>query len=112
MTAFRSTSLRRIPRSRLASRPRREEDLELLASEWKVPTGSAAGVAAVYRQRYAGDHRGGIAEQEHNRSGDLGLSRPTSQRHLLKEWPADVIPTPIPRRHWRHDHGWIDRIHT
>src|SRR5512133_2504628 len=110
MTAFRSTSLRRILRLRLASRPRREEDLELLASDWKVPTRSAARVAAVYGQRYAGDHRGGIAEQEHNRSGDLGLSRPTSQWHLLEKWPSDVLPTPVPRRHWRHDYGRIDRV--
>ena len=43
-------------------------------------------------------------------AGDLGLSRPTSQRHLLEEWASDVIPTPVPRRHWRHDDGGIDRV--
>ena len=47
-----------------------------------------------------------------NWSGDLGLSRPTSQRHLLQKWPSDVIPAPVPRRHWRHDHRGIDRVHT
>jgi hypothetical protein len=55
MTVFPYTLQRRIPMSRLASPRRRDEDHE-------VSDRLAAGIAAIDGQRYAGDHRGGIAE--------------------------------------------------
>ena len=53
----------------------------------RLRDGSAAGVATVDGQGYARDHGRGVAEEEHDGSGDLGLGRPSSQRHLLQEGP-------------------------
>src|SRR5512132_2838356 len=77
---------------------------------WTWRARSAAGVTTIYGKGYARDHGCIIAKQKHNGSGDFGLRCPASQRHLLEKRAADVVTTPVPRRHWRHDHGGIDRI--
>src|SRR5208283_4576744 len=73
------------------------------------PGRSAAGEAAVDRQRDAGDHRGTVAKQEHDRRGNLIFGRPAAERHLLEEQLPDLRTSPVESRHRRHDDG---RVHT
>src|SRR5215216_4332107 len=72
-------------RSHVAARTRRSGSGGSLAIGF-----SAAGVPAVDWQRNPRDHRGGVAEQEHDRSSDLGFGGPPAGRNRVEEWSLDA----------------------